>query len=81
MQFLLLRSAVLCRVPTDLPDQFSQIHVKCGSKGVDHDNAWVADAAFQVIDHRAAHSGKSRQLALGNPGLLTDFHEGGDEGA
>lgn len=46
---------------------------------MNHDDRRVADAALQMIDHRAADAGKSRQLTLRNPAFLADFLERSNE--
>ena len=63
----------------NLRDQLCQIDFKRSRQCVKHDEGRVADAAFEVIDHRAADAGEPRQLALGNAAFLADFLEGSNE--
>jgi hypothetical protein len=64
----------------DIPDQFGQIDVECGGEGMDHYYSRIANATFQMIDHRTANAGEPRQLALRNPAPLAGFFERTNEG-
>ena len=48
---------------------------------MDHDYSRIANATFQMIDHRTANAGEPRQLALRNPAPLAGFFERSNEGA
>jgi hypothetical protein len=63
------------RLATDLPDQLRQIHFQRRSECVNDDDRRVPDATLQMIDHRTADAGESRQLALRNPRFLASFLE------
>jgi len=64
----------------DIQDQLGEIDIECGSESVNYYYGWVANATFQMIDHRTANAGEPRQLALRNPAALAGFFERSNEG-